>query len=48
MAEIEIIARENEVAKDNSESSDDEQTQETKGVLPNDRSFFDGERVPDL
>jgi hypothetical protein len=48
MAESEIIACENEVAKDNSEGSEDEQTQETEDVLPDDRSFFNGERVSDL
>ena len=48
MAESEIIAHENKVAKDNGESSEDEQPQETEDVLPDDRLFLDGERVPDL
>ncbi len=48
MAESEIIACENEVAKDDGEGSEDEQTQETEDVLPDDRSFLDGERMPDL
>jgi len=48
MAESEIIACENEVAKDDGECSKNEQTQETEDVLPDDRSFLDRERVPDL
>ncbi len=48
MAESEIIACENEIANGDGESDEDEQTQETKDVLPDDRSFLDRERVPDL
>ena len=40
LAKCEVVAREEDVAEDNSQSSEDNQPQKAKDVLPNGGAFF--------
>ena len=46
--EGEIVSREEDVAHDDSQSGEDDQSQKAEDVLPNGGAFFGGQRVTNL